>query len=129
MDRAEEKSYDKFTQIAQHFYSVLKMGIDMRDDLKIAVLTHAENIGDVINPSWKIKTVGKMLDNMITIEGLFTYVLFTKVSEGEGDRMNYQFMTQTNGTTTGKTPMGCFSDIYIDNDLQEVFNKIDEYNA
>lgn len=59
MDRADEKSYDKFTQIAQHFYSILKQGMNMRDDLKIAVLTHSENTGDVINPSWKIKTVGK----------------------------------------------------------------------
>jgi hypothetical protein len=38
-------------------------------------------------------------------------------------------MTQTDGTTTAKTPMGCFSELYIDNDLQDVFNKIDEYNA
>lgn len=59
MDRANEKSYDKFTQIAQHFYSVLKGAMDMREDLKVFILTHSENTGDVLNPSYKIKTVGK----------------------------------------------------------------------
>ena len=61
MDRANEKGYDKFTQIATNFYSVLKKVINMRDDLKVFVLTHAENVGDSLSPSWKIKTIGKVL--------------------------------------------------------------------
>ena len=61
MDRANEKGYDKFTQIATNFYSVLKKVINMRDDLKVFVLTHAENVGDSLSPSWKIKTIGKNL--------------------------------------------------------------------
>lgn len=69
-----------------------------------------------------------MLDNMITIEGLFTYVFFTKMTLGDNERMEYRFMTQTDGTTTGKSPMGCFDDLLIDNDLKYVFDKIDEYN-
>jgi len=59
MDRASEKGYEKFTQIAQHFYSILKEAIDMRDDLKVFILTHSENIGDALNPAYKIKTIGK----------------------------------------------------------------------
>ena len=59
MDRAAEKGYEKFTQMAGHFYSVLKNAMNMRDDLKVFVLTHAENTGDVLNPAWKIKTIGK----------------------------------------------------------------------
>ena len=59
MDRALEKGFDKFTQMAQHFYSVLKSAMDLRDDLKVFVLCHSENVGDVMNPQWKIKTLGK----------------------------------------------------------------------
>lgn len=59
MDRAGEKGFDKFTQIAQHFYSVLKNSMDLREDLKVFVLAHAENTGDSLNPSYKIKTQGE----------------------------------------------------------------------
>ena len=119
---------DKFTQIATNFYSMLKKVINMRDDLKVFVLTHAENVGDSLTPSWKIKTIGKMIDNMITIEGLFTYVFFTHVEKDENDVMQYKLITQTDGTTTAKTPLGCFEDLLINNDLQYICNKIDEYN-
>ena len=128
MDRAQEKSYDKFTEIAQHFYSVLKGAMDMRDNMKVFILSHSENIGDVLNPKYKIKTIGKMIDNMITIEGLFTYVFFTTRVENEDGVMEYKFITQSDGTTTAKTPMGCFEEMYIDNDLNEVFKAIDKYN-
>lgn len=128
MDRAGEKGYDKFTQIAQHFYSVLKSAIDMRDDLKVFILTHSENIGDALNPSYKIKTVGKMIDNMITVEGLFTYVLFTARVQNDDGILEYKFMTNSDGRNTAKTPMGCFEGMYIDNDLSLVFDSIDKYN-
>jgi ABC-type dipeptide/oligopeptide/nickel transport system ATPase component len=128
MDRATDKGYEKFTQMAQHFYSVLKEAMAMRDDIKVFILAHSENTGDALNPSYKIKTLGKMIDNMITVEGLFTYVLFTaKITNDEGV-IQYKFITNSDGTTTAKTPMGCFDELLIDNDLQYVFNKIDEYN-
>ena len=100
----------------------------MRDDLIICVLAHSENIGDQLNPSYKIKTIGRMLDNMITIEGLFTYVLFTDIIKNMDGELEHKFITQSDGTTTAKTPMGCFTDFYIDNDLQYVIEKIIEYN-
>jgi hypothetical protein len=129
MDRSAEKGYEKFTQMASNFYSVLKNAMNLRDDLKVFVLTHAENIGDAINPSYKIKTIGKMIDSMITVEGLFTYVFFTEVSRDDNNNPSYKFITQSDGTTTAKTPMGCFDSVLIDNDLQYVCDKIDEYNS
>lgn len=128
MDRCQEKSYDKFTQIAANFYSVLKEAMNMRDDLTVCVLTHSENTGDQLNPSWKIKTVGKMIDNMITVEGLFTYVLFTRIDTDTEDQSVHQFITRSDGTTTAKTPMGCFEEKYVDNDLEMVIKRINEYN-
>ena len=129
MDRSSEKGYDKFTQIASNFYSVLKEAMNMREDLKVIIITHAENIGDALNPSYKMKTIGKMIDNMITLEGLFTYVLFTDIIRDPEGEVTHKFITQSDGTTTAKTPMGCFNEMYIDNDLQFVVEQIDKYNG
>jgi hypothetical protein len=128
MERSSEKSYEKFTQMASNFYSILKESMGMRVDLKVCFLAHAENTGDNLNPSYKIKTLGKMIDNMITVEGLFTYVLFTILSTDVEGNIVHKFVTQSDGTTTAKTPMGCFDSMLIDNDLQYVVEKIDEYN-
>lgn len=128
MDRAKERGFDKFTEIAQKFYSVLKEAINMREDLNVIVSCHAENVGDVNNPQYKIKTVGKMIDNMITVEGLFTYVLFTDVCSDEKGKVSYSFLTHSDGTNTAKTPLGCFEEEKIPNDMQFVLDTINKFN-
>ena len=128
MSRVDEKGYSKFTDMAKHAYEALKTGMDMRDDLFIVVSTHSENTGDNLNPYFKIKTQGKMLDSVITLEGLFTYVLFTRVIKDESDGVQYRFLTNSDGTCTAKSPMGLFEDLLIDNDLDYVIKKIQEYN-
>ena len=128
MARVDEKGYGKFTDMAKHAYEALKTGMDMRDDLFICVLTHSENTGDNINPYYKIKTQGKMLDTVITLEGLFTYVLFTKVIQDESNNVQYKFITNSDGTCTAKSPMGLFDDRLIDNDLNYVIDTIIKYN-
>ena len=128
MARVDEKGYGKFTDMAKHAYEALKTGMDMRDDLFIVVSTHSENTGDNLNPYYKIKTQGKMLDSVITLEGLFTYVLFTRVLKDESDKVQYKFLTNSDGTCTAKSPMGLFEDLLIDNDLDYVIKKIQEYN-
>lgn len=128
MDRAKEKGFEKFTDIAQKFYTVLKTGVQMRDDLNVFVLCHSENIGTPDDPQLKIKTIGKMIDNVITIEGLFTYVLFTNVEKTADNKVTYSFITHSDGTNTAKTPMDCFEEDLIPNDLQYVVDKINEYN-
>lgn len=129
MDRSGETGFKKFSEIAQKFYSVLKAGISMRDDLNIIMTCHSENIGDTDNPQYKIKTIGKMIDNTITVEGLFTYVLFSMIQRDDDDKPKYVFQTHSDGTTTAKTPMDCFEEDYIPNNLQYVIDKIAEYDA
>ena len=129
MDRAKEKGYEKFTDIAQKFYSVLKAAIQMRDDLNVIVTCHSENVGTSDYPQLKIKTIGKMVDNVITVEGLFTYVLFTEIQRNDDTGKEYGFLTNSDGTNTAKSPMGCFDSDFIPNDLQYVIDKIAEYNA
>lgn len=128
MDRVDEKGYGKFTDMAKHAYEVLKQGKDLRDDLYVCILTHSENTGDNINPYYKIKTLGKLLDSVITLEGLFTYVLFTRVVRDSEDEIAYKFVTNSDGTCTAKSPIGLFPERLIDNDLDYVIKSITEYN-
>lgn len=129
MDRAGDKGFDKFTQMAQHAYQVIKDAMNLRDDLYVVILTHSENTGDKVNPYYKIKTQGKMIDNVITLEGLFTYVFFTEVNRDDDGNPKYQFKTNSDGTCTAKSPMGLFDTLLIDNDLDMVISKIKEYNG
>jgi hypothetical protein len=129
MDRAKEKGYEKFTEMAQHAYSVMKNAMNLRDDLYIIVSTHSENMGDKINPYYKIKTLGKMLDSVITLEGLFTYVFFTVIDKDEENKPCYKFKTNSDGTCTAKSPMGLFDTLLVDNDLDMVIKRIKEYNG
>jgi hypothetical protein len=129
MAKAKETGFTKFVDMAKEFFDVVTAGANLRDDLKIFFFAHDENIGDVLNPRRKFKTVGKLLDNAINIEGLFTYVFFTQVEYNEEDnKATYTFVTNNDGTTTAKTPMDCFEERQIPNDLQFVVDKIDEYN-
>ena len=127
-DRANEKGYDKFTQIAANLAQVAKLPKDLRDDLYIFFLTHSEESTDVNgHRRVKAKTIGKMIDNTLTLEGLFSIVLFGKIVKGEDDKLNYVFETVNNGENTCKSPDGMFEDTRINNSLKVVKNAIIEY--
>lgn len=128
-DRANEKGYDKFTSIASNLAQVAKMPKDLRDDLFCFFLTHSEESTDINgHRKVKAKTVGKMIDNALTLEGLFSIVLFGKVIKEEDGTLKYGFETQTNGENTCKSPMGMFEESFIENDLQYVKDCIIEYS-
>lgn len=128
VDRSTEVGYSKFSELAQHAMSILRYAEEMRDDVKMIFLTHSENVGDAMNPKYVIKTVGKLLAEKVTLEGLFTYLFFTKVYEGEEGKMKYVLLTNTDGQCIAKTPMGMFEELEIDNDLDSIIKVIDEYN-
>ena len=69
----------------------------------------------------KAKTIGKMLDEKLTVEGLFSIVLLCRANDGK-----YSFITQSDGFTTAKSPMDMF-ETEIDNDLKMVDTTIREY--
>jgi len=120
MRSAKVTGYQKFTDIALNFWNLIQTVInDLPDDMIIYFLAHTEIDA---NGNEKMKTIGKMLDDKITLEGLFTIVLKTEVADGK-----YQFSTQTNGQDTVKSPMGMFDQQYIDNDLKMVDDVIREY--
>ena len=128
MVRSKEQGWDKFTDIAKHAWDVITTSRDLREDLKVFVLTHDEIIQENYQPKRKIKTIGKLLDEKITLEGLFTVVLFTDVArEQNSEELSYRFMTQNDGSTTGKSPKGMFEKLYIPNDLSDVIKKMNAY--
>ena len=112
MRRSDERGYDKFTEIAKNFWELITMVAELPYDKTVYFLSHIET--DATGKE-KIKTIGKMLDEKITVEGLFTIVLKTKVQDGK-----YSFTTQNNGNDTVKSPIGMFAANEIDNDLKAV---------
>ena len=120
MRRATEKGFDKFTEIAQNFWGLVVQEINnLPDDTIVYLLCHTATDENGVE---KMKTIGKMVDEKITPEGLFTIVLKTTVSDG-----NYAFVTQNNGKDTVKSPEGMFSTYAINNDLKYVDEKIRNY--
>ena len=128
VDRATEIGYSRFSEIAQHMMDILRYSEQMRDDCTMCFLTHADNVGTDIDPKYVIKTIGKLLSEKVTLEGLFTYIFFTKVEEGDDGRMQYKLVTNNDGKCLAKTPMGMFEELEIDNDLNEILKVIKEYN-
>lgn len=119
MRRSAETGFTKFTEIAKHMWELISFCQTLPDNVTVYFLSHVQD-GD--NGQIKAKTIGKMLDEKITVEGLFTIVLRTNVEDGK-----YRFSTQNNGNDTVKSPMGLFDDQYIENDLNEIHSKINEY--
>ena len=118
-DRAKESGYNKFTDVALNFRNLVDFVIkQMPADTIVYFLHHIETTetGKI-----KAKTSGKMLDNQLTLEGLFSIVLLCKT-----DGKEHYFETQSDGYTTCKSPMEMF-DFKIDNDLKMVDTKIREY--
>ena len=128
VDRATEVGYTKFSELAQHLMEILRYAETMRDDCTMCFLTHSENVGTEIDPKYVIKTVGKLLAEKVTLEGLFTYIFCTKVEEGDDGKMEYKLITNNDGKCLAKTPMDMFEDMEIDNDLNQILNVIDKYN-
>lgn len=117
--RAKETGYGKFTDFALDFYNLVQYVINnLPEDVIVYFLHHMERTD---TGALKAKTVGKMLDNQLTLEALFTIVLFCQT-----DGKDHWFTTQSDGFTTAKSPMEMFP-LKIDNDLKRVDNEIRDY--
>ena len=114
-DRAAEKGYDKFVQMAANFRNLIHAINELEDDEKIVYfLHHSESDGEGRE---KVKTIGKMLDEKLTVEGCFDIVLYCQ---------DHKFYTQSNGISTAKSPEGMF-EAEITNDLKAVDVAIRDY--
>lgn len=127
-EKADEKGYEKFNKIAKDLATIARAPQSMRDDIIIYMLTHAEESMDAYGEKrLKAKTVGKMIDNSLTLEGLFSIVLFAKVKKDKDGSMKYVFETRNDGSNTCKAPFGMFESFEIENNLDLVRQAIINY--
>lgn len=119
MRNAKVAGYQKFTDMAANFNTLLMRAKELPDDVVVYFFGHSERDGD---GGEKFKTIGKLLDEKVCVEGYFTIVLKTVVQDGR-----YLFSTRNDGMDTVKTPLGMFNDALIENDLAAVDKTIREY--
>ena len=117
--KAKEKGYDKFTDMAYNFEQLLEAANRTDGDTVVYFMMHPDYDE---SGRMKPKSIGKMLDNQLTIEGMFPIVLLAE----NGDD-GYRFVTRGDGSTPVKAPMGMFEEDRIDNDLAAVDAVIREY--
>ena len=113
------EAFAKYNEIARHAWDVLMASTSLPEYKRVYILSHTstDDFGKT-----KIKTIGKLLDEKIVMEGLVTIVLRTQVQNG-----NYLFSTRNSGADTVKSPLGLFDDEMIDNDLATVDSQIFNY--
>ena len=118
MRRSNEKGFDKFTDIARGAWDILNAAAQSEPWKRVYLLSHTSTD----DHGTRCKTIGKLLDDKITIEGMVSIVLRTKIFNGQ-----YVFATKNSGSDTTKTPIGMFDSEHIDNDLMAVDKSICEY--
>lgn len=119
MRRSSEKGYEKFTEMANHGWSTMNACIGTRDSLTTFIIAHSDV--DVMGKS-KLKTIGKMLDEKMTLEGIFTTVLHSRVIDGQ-----YMLQTQSDNDYLAKSPMEMFEEFLIPNDFVAVKSVVENY--
>lgn len=119
MRRSDEKGFDKFTDIGRHAWELITAASDLPPDVRVYILAHSDTND---SGETKMKTIGKLLDEKITPEGLFTIVLRTSVVDEA-----YRFATRNSGSDTVKAPIGMFEEDRIENNLAAVDAAIVEY--
>ncbi|MBQ1574011.1 MAG: hypothetical protein IIZ78_23045 [Clostridiales bacterium] len=115
----ESNQFDLYKKIAYNFRNLIHdINFNLPDDVVVYFLHHLEKNND---GTMKAKTIGKMLDEKLTVEGCFDIVLYTKNELG-----NRTFVTQSDGFMTAKSPEGMFEK-EIPNDLKAVDVAIRKY--
>ena len=121
MARRNERGFDKFTDIGGAGFDIAQCASELAHNQRVYILAHTQTdeMGQI-----RIKTLGKLLDDKVVVEGMFTTVLRTHVDPGAN---KYVFTTQNNGHDTVKSPMGLFEANEIENDLAKVDATICDY--
>lgn len=126
---ANTKGYEKFTILAKNYYDLISTCQNLRDDLTVVIISHIENAGTELDPDLRLWTTGKMLTNAVNLDGLFSYIIYAErlTSDDGTDEVIYKFRTRTNGNDTCRSVAGCFEDKYIEPNLKDVIDRINEF--
>jgi hypothetical protein len=112
-------TFDLFNQIGDEFWNlVLFVKESLPDDVFVYFMMHeiSNDYGDV-----KVRTIGKLLDEKVCIEGMFTVCLHC-MTDGE----KHYFKTQGGSNDIAKSPEEMFEK-EIENDLKSVDSGMREY--
>ena len=112
-----EGGFEKYTRMGNNFFTILKIAGQLKSDKIVYFMMHVDRSDGVIE---KAKTLGKLIEDKLTLEGLFTIVLKTVVRDTGNGRQGYFFSTVNSGTDRVKTPMGMFEEPLIPNNLKAV---------
>ena len=119
MGKSSVKGFDKYNEMGNNFFNLIN-GIKNIEGGKTVYLIMHEDTDDEGNV--KPKTIGKLLDDKVNIQGMFTICIRSMFDNG-----NYIFRLKTNGQDCVKTPIGLFEEEQMENDLKLVDEKIREY--
>jgi len=112
--------FSLYNEIGDKFWNLVQfVSLQLPADTIVYIIMHEDtnDFGDI-----KPKTIGKMLDEKVCLEGMFTIVLRCVSSENK-----HLFITQSANGAVSKSPIGMFDSMEIDNDLKIVDEKIREY--
>ena len=111
--------FKMYNTIADQTFNVIQIIKSLPEDVIVYLIMHEEtnDLGDV-----KLKTIGKLLDQKVCLEGMVTVCL--RAMKAGTDR--YFFRTQSDGSDISKSPEGMF-DLEIENDLKMVNDRIREF--
>lgn len=115
MNKSSVKGFDKYNEMGNNFFNLIN-GIKNIQGGKTVYLIMHEDTDE--NGNVKPKTIGKLLDDKVNIQGMFTVCIRSMFDNG-----NYIFRLKTNGQDCVKTPFGMFETDTMENDLKE-FDKI-----
>lgn len=119
MANVQLKGYEKYNIMAQNFTNLIEQARQLPEDKIVYFMGHSDQTD---NGREHFKTIGRMIDNYVTLEGKFTTVLKSVVKDGK-----YYFQTHNSGSDTVKSPLGMFEADLIDNDLKMVDDIMREY--
>ena len=119
MNKSSVKGFDKYNEMGNNFFNLIN-GIKNIEGGKTVYLIMHEDTDE--NGNIKPKTIGKLLDDKVNIQGMFTVCIRSMFDNG-----NYIFRLKTNGQDCVKTPFGMFENDTMENDLKEFDKVVREY--
>ena len=119
-----EVGFEKYTRMGNNFFTILKIAGQLKSDKIIYFMMHVDRSENGLE---KAKTLGKLIEDKLTVEGLFTIVLKTVVRDRGDCGQGYYFATMNSGSDRVKTPMDMFDEPLIPNNLKTVDRIIRNY--
>lgn len=133
--RASQKSFEKYSEMAQHIQQLIVTCGQLREDIRVFLVLHSEPVTDADKNivGYKAATVGKMLDNQYNPLECVAVVLYSDIEFDEAGNAKYGFRTRKRRVgqvvLPCKSPDGMFEEDFINNDLNAVVEAMNKYYA